>query len=157
MRRATTRLNKYFNHLCPPPRHFFRSGTTSMLPSSSEITNGNALSFTGVSLEALPKSHIFAANLPPDPLIPSPEVSKTAPKQHLRSSRPVKNALFTWVAPEPNENPQLLATSPAAVAHLGLDPKETKTKDFLDLMSGNKFYEQHYPWGNGPVLAFVRS
>jgi len=128
-----------------------------MLQSSSETTNGNAPSFTGVSLEALPKSHVFTANLPPDPVMPTPEFSKTAPKQHLRVSRPVRSALFTWVAPEPNENPQLLATSSKAAADLGLDMKETETTDFLALMSGNKIYEQHYPWGSAPVLAFVGS
>jgi uncharacterized protein YdiU (UPF0061 family) len=59
----------------------------------------------------------------------------------------VNNALFTWVAPETNENPQLLATSWRAVTDLGLDPAEVHTKEFLDLVSGNKIYEEHYPWG----------
>jgi len=128
-----------------------------MLQPSSETTNGNAPSFTGLSLDALPKSHVFTENLPPDPAIPTPEFSKTAPKQQLRVSRPVKGALFTWVAPEPNENPQLLAASPEAAADLGLDMRETETEDFVDLMSGKKIYEQHYPWGNAPVLAFAGS
>jgi serine/tyrosine/threonine adenylyltransferase len=101
----------------------------------------------GVSLSDLPKSHTFTTHLPADPLIPSPELSKTAPPQKLRISRPVNNALFTWVAPETNGNPQLLATSWKAVADLGLDPAEVETKDFLNLVSGNKIYEEHYPWG----------
>ena len=106
-------------------------------------------SFSGVSLAALPKSHTFTTQLPPDPLIPSPEISKSAPAQQLRVSRPVKSALFTWVAPEKSENPQLLATSWRAIRDLGLDPSEAQTQDFLDLMSGNKIYEEHYPWGKG--------
>lgn len=30
---------------------------------------------------------------------------------------------------------------------LGLNPSEAETQDFLDIMSGNKIYEEHYPWG----------
>jgi serine/tyrosine/threonine adenylyltransferase len=109
--------------------------------------NGHPSQPGGVTLADLPKSHTFTAHLPSDPVIPSPEASKSASPQQLRVSRPVKNAIFTWVAPEKNENPQLLATSWKAVRDLGLDPSETETQDFLDLMSGNKIYEDHYPWG----------
>jgi len=103
---------------------------------------------TGVSLADLPKSHTFTSYLPPDPAIPTPEASKSASDQQLRVSRPVQSALFTWVAPEKNENPQLLVTSWRALQDLGLDISETETEDFLNLMSGNKIYEEHYPWGN---------
>ena len=102
---------------------------------------------TGVTLSELPKSHVFTTHLPPDPLIPSPQASKDATTEQLRVSRLVKSALFTWVAPETAENPQLLATSWKAVRDLGLDAREIEKKDFLDLMSGNKIYEEHYPWG----------
>jgi hypothetical protein len=118
-------------------------------------TSPNALNglppFQGVTLDALPKSHVFTANLPPDPLIPSPQASKDAPNQRLRVSRPVKSALFTWVAPEKTENPQLLATSPAALRDLGLDAGEAQTEDFRNLVSGNRIYEDHYPWGMNVV------
>ena len=107
----------------------------------------NGQAWHGVSLSELPKSHIFTTHLPPDPVIPTPEASKEASPQQLRVSRPVKSALFTWVAPEKNENPQLLATSWKAVKDLGLNAEEVKTEDFLNLMSGNKIYEEHYPWG----------
>jgi hypothetical protein len=103
--------------------------------------------WTGFSLSDLPKSHNFTTHLPPDPTIPSPQASKEASPKQLRVSRPVKNALFTWVAPETNENPQLLATSWKAVRDLGLNVKEVETDEFLNLMSGNKIYEEHYPWG----------
>jgi hypothetical protein len=33
------------------------------------------------------------------------------------------------------------------VRDLGLNAKEVETEDFLSLMSGNKIYEEHYPWG----------
>jgi serine/tyrosine/threonine adenylyltransferase len=147
MRRATTRLHRQVHRLHPLPRRFFHT----MSPPASSETSNDGTAFTGLSLEALPKSHVFTSNLPPDPLIPTPEASKQAPKQHLRTSRPVQSALFTWVRPEPNENPQLLATSPKAVADLGLDPTQVATKDFAELMSGNKIYEEHYPWGSMPL------
>jgi len=104
-------------------------------------------SWPGVGLAGMQKSHTFTANLPPDPLIPTPQASKEAPPQHLRVSRQVKGALFTWVAPETTKDPQLLATSWKALRDLGLDPAEVETPDFLSLMSGNKIYEEHYPWG----------
>lgn len=118
---------------------------------STNTANGTS-QFHGVTLDALPKSHVFTANLPPDPLIPSPAASKEAPNQRLRVSRPVKSALFTWVAPEKAENPQLLATSPATLRDLGLDPGEAETDEFRDLVSGNLIYEEHYPWGMKTVV-----
>jgi len=107
----------------------------------------NGQAWHGVMLSELPKSHIFTTHLPPDPLIPTPQASKEASAEQLRTSRPVKSALFTWVAPEKNENSQLLVTSWKAVKDLGLNAEEVKTEDFLNLMSGNKIYEEHYPWG----------
>lgn len=113
---------------------------------NGSTTSGHP-SWSGVTLADLPKSHTFTTHLPPDEVIPSPEASKSASPQQLRVSRPVKSAIFTWVAPEKNENPQLLATSWKAMFDLGLKPSEAETQDFLDLMSGNKIYEEHYPWG----------
>jgi len=102
--------------------------------------------WTGVTLSDLPKSHVFTTHLPPDPNIPTPQASKEAVPGQLRVSRAVKSALFTYVAPQPTEKPQLLATSWKAVRDLGLKPEETETDEFLALMSGNKIYEEHYPW-----------
>lgn len=104
-------------------------------------------SSSGFTLSELPKSHIFTTKLPPDPVIPSPQSSKEASSHQLRVSRPVNGALFTWVAPEPSENPQLLATSWRAMQDLGLRVSEAETDDFRNLMSGNMIYEEHYPWG----------
>jgi len=114
---------------------------------NGETANGYSSQWQGTTLAALPKSHVFTQNLPPDPLIPSPEASKEAPQVQLRTSRPVRSALFTWVAPEKNENPQVLATSWKAMKDLGLNPGEAETEDFKSLMGGNKIYEEHYPWG----------
>lgn len=118
---------------------------------STAETEGDP-AWAGTSLSDLPKSHNFTTYLPPDPTIPSPQASKEAPPQQLRTSRAVKSALFTWVAPERNKNPQLLATSWKAVRDLGLNAKEVETEDFLNLMSGNKIYEDHYPWGKSSLI-----
>jgi hypothetical protein len=138
MLRATTRLLT----LC----RFNSPQTRQRIEMSSVQMNGH-LTWPGVSLSDLPKSHIFTTHLPADPVIPSPQASKEASPQQLRMSRPVKGALFTWVAPESNEKHQLLTTSWKALRDLGLDSKQAETEDFLKLMSGNKIYEEHYPWG----------
>jgi hypothetical protein len=126
-----------------------RSTATSEAKMSSTVNghmNGHT-SWSGVSLAELAKSHTFTTHLPLDPTIPTPQASKEATPQRLRTSRQVREALFTWVAPEHNENPQLLATSWKAMRDLGLNEEETETDDFLALMSGNKIFEEHYPWG----------
>ena len=123
-----------------------RRATARLLQYSRAIMSTEQTRWQGVSLSDLPKSHTFTTNLPPDPAIPSPEASKEAPPQKLRVSRPVQEALFTWVAPENNENPQLLATSWKALRDLGLKFEEAETEEFLALMSGNKIYEEHHPW-----------
>jgi len=112
---------------------------------SQQEQNGHP-SWAGTTLSDLPKSHVFTTHLPPDPLIPTPEASKEATPQQLRISRLVRSALFTYVAPQTSEKPQLLATSWKAVRDLGLKPQEVETDEFLALMSGNKIYEEHYPW-----------
>jgi len=102
--------------------------------------------WVGSTLSDLPKSHVFTTHLPPDPLIPTPQASQEATPQQLRVSRLVKSALFTYVAPQTSDNPQLLVTSWKAVRDLGLNPEEVETEEFLALMGGNKIYEEHYPW-----------
>jgi hypothetical protein len=140
MRRIVARLHHlHLHHSGPISRPLSHTMCTHTLNATSQ--------FHTVTLDALPKSHVFTANLPPDRLIPSPAASKEAPNQHLRVSRPVKSALFTWVAPEKTENPQLLATADAALRDLGLDAGEAETEEFRDLVSGNLIYEEHYPWG----------
>jgi hypothetical protein len=139
MRRARYRLvNTLF--------HFRQVSIETNRRMSTPVTGGQT-SWPGVSLSELPKSHTFTSHLPPDPTSPAPQASKEAPSQRLRTSRQVKEALFTWVAPENNDSPQLLATSWKALRDLGLKAEEAETDEFLALMSGNKIYEEHYPWG----------
>src|SRR5436190_8781178 len=103
--------------------------------SSSTLAMNGHPTWSGVSLSDLPKSHIFTTHLPPDTVIPTPQASKEATLQQLRVSRSVQSALFTWVAPEKNENPRLLATSWKAVRDLGLDAHVVETDVLLNLVS----------------------
>ena len=138
MRRTTSRLLRVKHHSSPLPQTI--------------SSNMNRQPWSGVSLSDLPKSHIFTTHLPPDPALPSPQLSKEASPEQLRISRLVKNGLFTWVAPETTENPQLLATSWKAVRDLGLNVEEVESEEFLKLISGNMIYEEHYPWGERHAL-----
>lgn len=106
----------------------------------------------GASLEDLPKSWRFTQSLPPDPVFPTPAESHNTPRDHI-TPRQVRNALFTWVRPEPQRDPELLAVSPAALRDLGIQAGEEKTEDFRQLVAGNKLYgwdeeklEGGYPW-----------
>ena len=106
----------------------------------------------GVSLKDLPKSWHFTERLPPDPKLPTPAASHKTPRHEIRP-RAVQGALFSWVRPEEQTNPELLATSPAALRDIGIDPEETETEEFRQLVAGNKLYgwneeklEGGYPW-----------
>ncbi len=91
------------------------------------------------SLAALPKTWRFTAALPPDPLFPTPAASHAAPRARL-GPRLVRGALFTWVRPEEQERPELLAVSPAALRDLRLRPSEAATDDFRETVAGNKLW-----------------
>jgi hypothetical protein len=149
MRRGAVNLLKSSLYI-QKSQHPFKIDSKTISMTTGEMINHERGS--GVSLADLPKSHIFTTYLPPDALIPTPEASKGASPQLLRVSRPVRNALFTWVAPEHTENPQLLATSWRALKDLGLNDFETETEDFLKVVSGNKIYEEHFPWGPSNYL-----
>ncbi|OLL22343.1 UPF0061 protein [Neolecta irregularis DAH-3] len=84
--------------------------------------------------------------LPPDPLVPTPAAAKSAGDSLLRHARPVTNGAFTYISPVPSDNPKLLCTSPAAFLSLGLSISERETPRFRDLVSGNYFWEDCYPW-----------
>jgi uncharacterized protein YdiU (UPF0061 family) len=65
----------------------------------------------------------------------------------------VKGALFTYVRPEPQNEHELLAVSPAALKDLGLQEGVEKTEEFQQLVSGNRILgwneksgEGVYPW-----------
>ncbi|KKZ59199.1 hypothetical protein EMCG_05447 [[Emmonsia] crescens] len=111
--------------------------------------NGN-MHAGGVSIHELPKSNNFTSKLPPDPAFETPESSHNAPREAL-GPRLVKGALFTYVRPEPTDQPELLSVSPRALRDIGLKDGEEKTAQFRDLVSGNKiFWDKEnggvYPW-----------
>lgn len=108
--------------------------------------------FQGVSLDDLPKSWNFTASLPPDPAFPTPADSHKTPRENI-TPRQVRDAFFTWVRPSEQEDPELLAVSPAALRDIGIKEGEEKTEDFRQLAAGNKLYgwdetklEGGYPW-----------
>lgn len=116
---------------------------------SNGYANG-AGSPTSVSLADLPKSNNFTSKLPPDPAFPTPLDSHQAPRPKL-GPRMVKDALYTYVRPEPAEDHELLGISSRAMRDIGLREGEEKTPDFQDLVAGNKFFwdEENggiYPW-----------
>lgn len=89
------------------------------------------------SLHDLPKSNNFTTNLPPDPEYPTPATSHNAQRKKL-GPRVVKNALYTYVPPEPPKKAELLAVSPAALRTLAIDPSTVETAEFKDTVSGSK-------------------
>ena len=104
----------------------------------------------GMSLAELPKSNVFTTKLPPDPAFETPEASHNAPRETL-GPRMVKGALFTYVRPEQNEEPELLGVSPRAMEDLGLKEGEEQTPQFKALVAGNKIWWSAekggiYPW-----------
>ncbi|QSS59244.1 YdiU domain-containing protein [Histoplasma capsulatum] len=119
--------------------------------SGSHTRNGSSNSVTaGVSLDELPKSNNFTSKLPADPAFETPESSHNAPREAL-GPRLVKGALFTYVRPEPTDQPELLSVSPQALRDIGLKDGEERTAQFRDLVSGNKIYWDRdnggvYPW-----------
>ena len=91
------------------------------------------------TLSSIPKSNNFTSNLPADASFPTPQSSHSA-ERHRLGPRMVRNALYTYVRPDPTSDPELLATSPAALRDIGLSPSEASTSEFLDVVSGRKIY-----------------
>ncbi|CAI6328831.1 unnamed protein product [Periconia digitata] len=129
-------------------QHIKRTGTQSMrlsqimahLDSSSngtQATNGTSKAKGSHTLRSLPKSNTFTSNLPTDPAFPTPSVSHAASREHL-GPRLVKEALYTYVRPEPTEHPELLCVSPRALSDIGLAESEAQTEEFKQVFSGSK-------------------
>ncbi|KAK2605917.1 hypothetical protein QQS21_003643 [Conoideocrella luteorostrata] len=121
-----------------------------MAANHSTATSG-AL-YQGATLQDLPKSWRFTEALPLDAEYPTPADSHKTPRDRI-GPRQVRNALFTWVRPEEQKDPELLAVSPAALRDLGIKAGEENTADFRQLVAGNKLYgwdEEKlaggYPW-----------
>ncbi|KAM0192004.1 hypothetical protein ACHAPA_003087 [Fusarium lateritium] len=124
---------------------------------AAHISNGNGASspaskHEGASLEDLPKSWHFTESLPADSIFPTPADSHKTPRDQI-TPRQVRNAAYTWVRPAEQEDPELLAVSPAALRDIGIKLGEEKTDNFRQLVAGNKLYgwdeeklEGGYPW-----------
>lgn len=104
------------------------------------------------TLASLPKTWRFTTLLPPDPVFPTPADSHKTPR-HQITPRQVRGGLFTWVRPETQKDPELLAVSPAALRDLNIAPSEATTDGFRQLAAGNALLgwdeeklEGGYPW-----------
>ncbi|CAK7264985.1 hypothetical protein SEPCBS119000_001279 [Sporothrix epigloea] len=91
------------------------------------------------TLASLPKTWRFTESLPTDAQFPSPASSHRAVRTKL-GPRLVRGALYTFVRPEWQQDPELLAVSPAALRDLGIRPSEATTDDFLQTVSGNRLW-----------------
>ncbi|KAL2264272.1 hypothetical protein VTK26DRAFT_8475 [Humicola hyalothermophila] len=119
--------------IAPAFTHSFSSDATAAMAPAS----GKSSSFQGVTLAELPKSWHFTSSLPADPKFPTPADSHRASREEL-GPRQVRGALFTWVRPETQKDPELLAVSPAAMRDLGLAMSEAETDEFKETVVGNK-------------------
>ncbi|ROW12894.1 hypothetical protein VPNG_04714 [Cytospora leucostoma] len=106
----------------------------------------------GSTLADLPKSWRFTSLLPPDPVLPTPADSHKTPRDQI-TPRQVRGGLFTWVRPETQRDPELLAVSPAALRDLNIRASEATTEQFRQFAAGNLLLgwdEQAlaggYPW-----------
>ncbi|CAK7217142.1 hypothetical protein SBRCBS47491_003071 [Sporothrix bragantina] len=111
-------------------RRAFFSSTATMASSSKD---------QGYTLESLPKTWRFTESLPTDAQFPTPASSHRAVRTKL-GPRLVRGALYTFVRPEQQQEPELLAVSPAALHDLGIKPSEAATDDFLQTVAGNKLW-----------------
>ncbi|PKS09715.1 hypothetical protein jhhlp_004336 [Lomentospora prolificans] len=114
--------------------------------------NGTSRPYPGATLEDLPKSWTFTSSLPHDPFYPTPAASHATPRDQILP-RQVTGALYTWVRPETNPDPELLAVSPAAMSDIGIRAGEEQRDEFLQVVCGNKILgwdeekkEGGYPW-----------
>lgn len=107
---------------------------------------------SGHTLYNLPKSWRLTSLLPPDPIFPTPADSHKTPRDEF-TPRQVRGGLFTWVRPESQNDPELLAVSPAALRDLSIKASEATTEEFRQFAVGNILFgwdEEHltggYPW-----------
>ncbi|CAM6092650.1 unnamed protein product [Calypogeia fissa] len=128
--------------------------TAAYLPNGIATTSSSngSHSYSGSTLADLPKSWTLTSCLPPDPKFPTPNISHQTPREEIKP-RQVVGALFTWVRPEEQQEPELLCVSPAAMKDLGIKMGEEKTEEFKHLVAGNRLMgwdddngQGGYPW-----------
>lgn len=117
------------------------SSSSSTTRSDKKVDNSN---FT--TLDNITKSSTFTKYLPPDSLLPSPEIAKDAPDQLRRINRILESGFFSWVPPEKREDYKFLTFSPSAVYDLGLHPEEPQNERFQKLVSGQEYFQNPYPY-----------
>ncbi|KAI0192572.1 hypothetical protein EV127DRAFT_425837 [Xylaria flabelliformis] len=117
---------------------------------ASSTTNGATTA--GASINDIPKSWTFTSKLSADALYATPADSHKTPRDQI-GPRQVRDAIFTWVRPQPVKDPDLLAVSPAAMRDLGIRRGDEKSDDFVATVAGNKIQgwdeeksEGGYPW-----------
>lgn len=99
------------------------------------------------TVEDLPvRPSVFTESLPADSYTASVTDYSETSEHLLRTSRPVYNAIFSFVPPEKAPDPKLLAASPSALKAIELDPEEIHTDEFLQVFSGNRVLEGTRPW-----------
>ena len=106
----------------------------------------------GFSFNPIEPEVLFTVNIA-DPNTPTPQAADANPRPKPGL---VKNAAFTWIKPEETPDYELLAVSPAAFDSIGLKRGEEKEEGFGRLVSGNRIFEEHYPWAQcyGGTFAF---
>lgn len=105
------------------------------------------------TLQSLPKSNVFTQNLPADAAFPTPKDSHNVSRQTL-GPRMVKEALYTYVRPDPQGDSELLAVSERALHDIGLNEEEAASDEFKDVVAGKKILtwddakpdDGIYPW-----------
>lgn len=113
----------------------------------------DGFSSSGHTLDSLPKSWRLTSLLPPDPVFPTPADSHRTPRDQI-TPRLVRGGLFTWVRPERQDDPELIAISPSALRDLGLHADEPATDRFRQWAAGNvllgwdeeRAAGEGYPW-----------
>jgi uncharacterized protein YdiU (UPF0061 family) len=85
----------------------------------------------------------LTTSLPHDIMTP---LDEAASEKILRISRPVHNAVFSYVNPEKAPDPHILSVSLPALEELDLTVEETKTEEYLSVFSGNTILPKTHPW-----------
>ncbi|KAM0276708.1 hypothetical protein ACHAQH_006476 [Verticillium albo-atrum] len=123
------------------------------MASTTAAGNGQSNASTaGVPISDLPKTWHFTSSLPTDSQYPTPADSHETPRSQI-GPRQVRNAIFSYVRPEPAEDPELLAASPAAMRDIGIKEGDETTDEFRHTVAGNRLHgwdeeklEGGYPW-----------
>ncbi|KAI0457194.1 hypothetical protein F5B21DRAFT_99796 [Xylaria acuta] len=146
LNRIRSRTSARILHLTRPLQ---RAQLQHARPMASSTTDGAA---AGASINDIPKSWTFTSKLPADALYPTPADSHKTPRDQI-GPRQVRDAIFTWVRPQPAKDPELLAVSPAAMRDLGIRRGDETSADFVATVAGNKIQgwdeekrDGGYPW-----------